>query len=168
MKKNKQAFTIVETLVTLLAITIMILGPLTFLYRSYHYAEFTKSKMISYGLAQEGLELATSLRNYNLSDFQTVADNCSAGCMADWDGVSNSPTFTPCSEESCRLYNASTTVAGQFYSSSGSAETEQYRYVKFVKNGNQSYTVDSVAWANVENTKVQVDLKKIIFNIVTK
>jgi type II secretory pathway pseudopilin PulG len=167
MKKQKQAFTIVETLITLLAITIMIAGPLAFMYRSYHYSEFIKSKIVSFGLAQEGLELATSLRNSDLAAFQDVADDCSESCMADWDGVSSTTVFTYCSGESCKLYKSSTdnTV---IYRSSGDTETGHYRYVKFTPNGTQGYTVESVAWQDVENTRVEVNLKKFMFNLVIK
>ncbi len=167
MKKQKQAFTIVETLITLLAITIMIAGPLTFMYRSYNYSEFIKSKIISFGLAQEGLELATSLRNVDLTAFQSAANSCSVSCMVDWDGVSSSTVFTACSGETCKLYKSSTDDT-RMYRSSGDTETGHYRYIKFTPNSTQGYTVESIAWANVENTIVEVNLKKYIFNLQIK
>ena len=65
-QKKIKAFTILETLITLLAISIMIVGPVMFVTKSYHYSNFVKAKIIATGLSQEGLELATSLRNYKL------------------------------------------------------------------------------------------------------
>lgn len=168
MKKNKQeAFTIVETLITLLAITLMIAGPLAFMYRSYNYSQFIKAKIIASGFSQEGLELATSLRNKDLAEFKTVATSCVTGCMVDWNGVSNTPTFTPCSDESCRLFKSSTDQNVQ-YGVNGDLPTDFYRYVKFTQNGVQSYTAESISWTTINSIKVEVNLKKIIFNIVTK
>jgi Tfp pilus assembly protein PilV len=164
---NMKAFTIIETLVTLLAITIMIAGPLTFMSRSYQYAEFIKYKTIGMGLAQEGLELATSLRNADLNEFNNVVDSCQNGCMADWNGVSSIPTFTACIENSCRLLKSSSDT-NILYRSIGDVETEFFRYVKFTPISDQSYGAESVVWANVNGIKVETILKKIIFNINIK
>jgi Tfp pilus assembly protein PilV len=171
MKKNtKNAFTIVETLVTLLAITIMIAGPLTFLYRSYNYSLLVESKMIATGLSQEGLELSTSYRNQDLNAFKTFADYCSVGCMIDWDGVSSTPTYESCDEESCRLYKSSTdnTVLFRKQSVTADTPTEFYRKVKFTANGTHGYVLESIAWSNLENIKAEVNMKKYIFNISIK
>lgn len=174
MKKNNskiQAFSIVETLVTLLAITLMISAPLAFMVRSHNYSEIVRSKIVSTGLAQEGLELVTSLRNQNLANFQTLSSNCSAttngGCMVDWDGISDTPTVTACTDNACRLYSNSAD-SGQMFRSSGDTETEYYRYVTLQQNGTQSYNAESVAYAYVNGVKVEVRLQKVITNIDIK
>lgn len=165
--KKIKGFTIVETLITLLAITIMITAPLTFMYRSYDYSRLIKNKIISTGLAQEGLEFATSLRNKDLNAFILVANNCSSGCMADWDGTSALPTFDTCTDESCALFKSSTD-SNQLYRKVGDTQTDQYRTIKFTANGTQSYTVESIAWSKLNDIKVEANIKKIIFNIKIK
>lgn len=164
---NKSAFTIIETLVTLLAISIMIAGPLTFMARSYSYATIIRAKVIETGLSQEGIELATSLRNDNLNNFQTTVNACSSGCMVDWNGISSKPTFLPCSAETCRLFKSSSDT-NTYYKTLGDIPTDYYRYVKFTANAADSYTVESVTYTYLNDIKVEVNLKKIIYNITIK
>lgn len=170
MKKLK-AFTIIETLITLMAITIMIGGPLTFLYRSYTYSNIIKEKIIATGLAQEGLELATSLRNYNLNDFKTIADDCKTGCSADWVWTSedSKPTFKPCNDidDTCRL-KKNKGNSSVMYRMEGDEDTDFTRAVYFLPNGNGSYLVKSSATATVDNLNVPVTLEKVIFNLDIK
>lgn len=168
---KKQAFTIVETLVTLLAITLMISAPLAFMVRSHSYAEIVRNKIISTGLAQEGLELMTALRNQNLANFQSMAATCTSfpngGCMIDWNGVSDTPTVQSCIDTGCRLYGSSADTF-QMYRSIGDVPTEFYRYVTLAQNGTQSYTAEAVSYSYINGVKVEVKLKKIISNINVK
>lgn len=169
MKKN--AFTIIETLVTLLAITIMISAPLAFMARSSNYSEVIRTKIIATGLSQEGLELATSLRNLNLANFQTAVSSCTSGadsgCMIDWDGVSDTPTMEGCAVENCQLFSESSDIT-QMYRKTGDTATGYFRYLTFVDNGGQSYTVESVVYSFVNQIKVEVKLKKVMSNINVK
>jgi type II secretory pathway pseudopilin PulG len=171
MKKNIPAFTIVETLVTLLAITLMISAPLTFMVRSHSYSEIIRNKIISTGLAQEGLELVTSLRNKNLVNFQTLATSCAVvtngGCMIDWNGVSDTPTMETCVDNGCQLF-ASSADTNQMYRKTGDKSTDFYRYVTLSANGSHSYTAEAVSYSIVNGIKVEVKLKKIISNINVK
>jgi hypothetical protein len=167
MKKN--AFTIIETLTTLLAITIMITAPLTFMYRSYKYSEFINSKVISLGLAQEGIELVTAYRNNNLANFKSKALECSSSCMVDWDGQSLTPTITVCSGDSCKLYgNTSDINNPELYRSSGDKDTGQHRSIKLSPNGAGGYLLESTAWSYVESIKVEAKLSKMIFELDIK
>jgi type II secretory pathway pseudopilin PulG len=171
MKKNKllnkKGFTIVETLITLLAITIMIAGPLTFMYKSFSYAEFVKTKVIATSLSQEGLELATSLRNADLATFISSADACSSGCNVDWDGVSTKPVFTSCTDTSCELHKT-TGDDTNFYKVSGDTGTGFFRQIVFTPNGTQGYMVESKVWSYVGGVKVEVVLKKVFLKLVIK
>jgi type II secretory pathway pseudopilin PulG len=168
---KKQAFTIVETLVTLLAITLMISAPLTFMVRSHSYAEIIRNKIISTGLSQEGLELITSLRNKNLTNFQSEAVKCVAvtngGCMVDWNGVSDIPTVEVCVDTGCQLF-ASSADPNQMYRKTGDRQTDFYRYVTLAANGSQSYTAEAVSYSYINGIKVEVKLKKVISNINVK
>lgn len=170
--KTKQAFTIVETLVTLLAITIMIAGPLTFMSRSYTYAEFITSRVISIGLAQEALELATAMRNIRIEDqgaepgFKSIASSCSGSyqCRVDWTGDSSVPVFTQCTGDSCEL----TKTSDEPYSSSGLGdETGFYRYIKFTETNTpgRGYLAEAVVWNFVDGRRVEVKLVKLIYNL---
>jgi type II secretory pathway pseudopilin PulG len=169
--KRKNAFTIVETLVTLLAITIMISGPLVFMQKSFTYAQFIKAKIIATGLSQEGLELATSFRNADTDEFDSKAASCSGGCSIEWDGVSALPSISPCSGEDCRLYRSKDNF-NYLYRASGISpnqeETNFYRKIIFTPNGSDSYTASSSVWTDINGIKVEVDLQKTIFKIRTK
>jgi type II secretory pathway pseudopilin PulG len=171
MKKNIPAFTIVETLVTLFAITLMISAPLTFMVRSHSYSEIVRNKIISTGLSQEGLELVTSLRNQNLANFQTLTASCAAttngGCMVDWNGVNDTPTVDVCADNGCQLFASSIDV-NQMYRKTGDKPTDFYRYVTLAANGSQSYTAEAVSYSYVNGIKVEVKLKKVISNINVK
>ena len=168
---KQQAFTIVETLVTLLAITLMIAAPLTFMVRSHSYSEIIRNKIISTGLAQEGLELITSLRNQDLANFQTEATKCAlvtnGGCMVDWDGTSDTPTVESCVDNACQLF-ASSADSTQMYRKSGDVPTDFYRYVTLAPNGTESYTAEAVSYSYISGIKVEVKLKKILTNINIK
>lgn len=169
--KNKRAFTIVETLVTLLAITIMISGPLIFMQRSFTYAQFIKAKIIATGLSQEGLELVTSFRNVDTDEFDSKAASCVAGCSVEWDGISAQPSLTPCSGDDCRLYRSKDNF-NYLYRKSGISpnqeETDFYRKIILTPNGTDSYTASSSVWTNINGIKVEVDLQKSIFKIRIK
>ncbi len=166
LNTKKDGFTIVETLITLLAISIMIAGPVTFAYKSFVYAKFVKYKIEGLSLSQEGLELATSLRNgaANKSDFQSIADSCSVGCSIDWNGESNLPTLTSCDGASCRLLQSSADT-NKTFRSIGDINTDYFRQIKFTKNSGESYTVESKVWREevLGEIKLDVSLKKIIY-----
>ena len=132
---------------------------------------FVRNKIISTGLAQEGLELITSLRNQNLSNFQTLATNCAVitngGCMIDWNGVNDTPTIETCVDNGCQLF-ASSADDNQMFRKTGDKPTDFYRYVILAQNGTQSYTAEAVSYSFVNGIKVEVKLKKIISNINVK
>jgi Tfp pilus assembly protein PilV len=164
--KKKKGFTIVETLITLLAISIMIAGPVTFAYKSFSYAKFVKYKMEALSLSQEGLELATSLRNgsANKTDFSDTVNGCSIGCAIDWNGESSLPTATSCDGESCRLFEV-LDAGNKTFRHIGDQETDYLRQVKFTKNAGDSYTVESRVWRDEVSDEIKLDviLKKIIY-----
>jgi hypothetical protein len=162
----KKTFTIVETLITLLSVSIMIAGPVFFAYKSFTYSKFIKSKIECLSFAQEGIELATSLRNGSLNkdEFQNTANICNNGCAIDWNGESSLPTLTTCDGDSCRLLQNSSDTYRSFRHI-GDLPSEYYRKVTFTKNTGDSYTVTSKVWKLHEGDELQVDveLKKNIF-----
>jgi type II secretory pathway pseudopilin PulG len=175
MKKNiskQKAFTIIETLMTLLAISLMIAGPLTFMYRSYKYSEFSISRAVSLGLAQEGLELATSIRNASTTTFQAMASKCTSGCWVDWDSSISTPSYDTCdmgdanNEGDCKLWKKND--GSQLYRVSGDTETDFSRAVKISSNGTGGYMVESTAWSYVDEIRVESKLSKMMFDIKIK
>jgi Tfp pilus assembly protein PilV len=163
---NKKTFTIIETLVTLLVVSIMIVGPVTFAYKSFVYSKFVKGKIEALSLSQEGLELATSLRNGSntSSDFVTLANACGIGCSIDWNGESNLPTLTSCQDETCRLLQSSAD-SNKTFRHIGDINTDYYRQLVFKKNQGNSYLVTSKVWKVKDDgdIAVEVELKKNIF-----
>ena len=168
-EKQKKGFTILETLITLLAISIMIVGPVTFVAKSYHYANFVKQKIIATGLSQEGLELATSLRNLDLAQFKNMASACSTSCAIDWNGNGSTPTYTPCTDTGCQLSLITNDDGSRSYRNIVGGEVSDFsRFIKITTNGSQSYTVEADTYADVDGLKLQVKLKKVMFPIVIK
>lgn len=160
---------------TLLAISLMIAGPLTFMYRSYKYSEFSISRAVSLGLAQEGLELATSIRNASITTFQAMANDCASGCMVDWDGEDDTPTYITCdmgdtnNEGDCKLFKSKTDTSQLYRASISDPEfTGYFRAVKISSNGVGGHMVESIAWSYVDEIKVESKLSKMMFDIKIK
>lgn len=169
MKKHKKlrAITIVETLITLLAISIMISGPVYFVSKSFQYSKFLQDKMTATALSQEGLELATSLRNLSTTTFATTLDSsCGSGvCAIDWSGDSDQPRVLPCdqSNNTCQLMIVNEN-GFEVWKHAG-AETSRFLRALYVnKNSTNGYTVESRVWVN-EDTAFPIDvrLKKILY-----
>jgi type II secretory pathway pseudopilin PulG len=76
-KKNIKGFTLVETLVSIMIITTVILGPLTVAMGASAYAKQTKDTMTALYLAQESLEL---LHHQQDSIFVRCLSNSSSNC----------------------------------------------------------------------------------------
>ncbi len=172
MKNIKlRAFTILETLVTLLAISIMIAGPVAFVAKSYHYSNFVTQKIIATGLSQEALELATSMRNYNLSDFKNMSLACTNSCAIDWNGDGAVVTYSSCdnASENCNMYLLDNPDGSRSYRTIFGGETSDfYRYIKVTTNGTESYTIEADTYTYVDKIKLEVKLKKVFFPIVIK
>jgi Tfp pilus assembly protein PilV len=179
-KKKKTAITIVETLITLLAISIMISGPVYFVSKSFQYSKFLQDKMIATALSQEGLELITSLRNLGITSssgetfeglttgsFSTaIEENCSTGvCAIDWTGDSSEPRLLPCdpSNNTCQLL-VTRDDGFEVLKHAGAEASGFLRAMYIVKNSDNGYTVESRVWVN-EDTAFPVDvrLKKILY-----
>jgi hypothetical protein len=143
----------------------MLIGPLTFVSKSFNYSAFIKHKTEAIALSQEGLEFATSLRNgvSNIADFVNIVNNCSAGCSSDWNGINNVPDFQACSGENCKMsYNSSDPY--QKFRHVGDKNTDYFRTVKFIKNQGSSYNVESRVWREDDGEiKVDLVLNKTIF-----
>jgi hypothetical protein len=161
------AITIVETLITLLAISIMISGPVYFVSKSFQYSKFLQDKMTATALSQEGLELATSLRNLSTTTFSTSMDSiCSSGvCAIDWSGDSDQPRVLPCdaSNNSCQLMIVD--EGGLEVWKHVGSETSRFLRALYVnKNSTNGYTVESRVWVNEDTAfPVEVKLKKILY-----
>jgi hypothetical protein len=168
MKNKFKAVTLVETLITLLAISFMIAGPIFFVSRSFSYAGYVQQKIIATGLAQEGLELATSLRNNSTTTFTTQMDaNCAGNCAIDWNGESDTPTLFSCdpSTNNCRLNLVNINGAETFRALGAGEQSPYLRALSVEKNDTlQSYTVTSRVWSKEDATFiVDVKLKKILY-----
>jgi Tfp pilus assembly protein PilV len=173
MKKNKKikALTIIETLLTLVAISIMLAGPLAFVSKSFSYAKFVQQNTIATGLSQEGLELITAYRNgVASSTVISQLDSCASsnGCYIDWSGVTGGNSdfrISPCTGDSCRLYKSQ---AGDFFTYkngiSSADGTDFLRQIIVKKEGiNKAYTIKSRVWSDLDSIPVDVVLQKTIF-----
>ena len=64
--KHKQGFTLVETFVAIVILTIAVIGPLSLLSKAITDGNFAKNQITAYYLAQEGLEMVVNIRDRNL------------------------------------------------------------------------------------------------------
>ncbi len=165
--KNKlttklKTFTIVETLISILAISIMLVGPITFVSKSFKYASFTKDRIIAIALSQEGLELMTSLRNGSTDaefvDIVTDADCGASVCSIDWNGSSDTPTLKTCVENSCALYTLSSDPKSSYRHGLGDTPTSFFREISIEDNGNEIYTVRSRVYKEVDSSDIPVEI----------
>jgi prepilin-type N-terminal cleavage/methylation domain-containing protein len=62
---GKQGFTLLETLVTIVIISIGVLGSINLINNSFGLATIAKNKLIAADLAQEGFELVRNIRDVN-------------------------------------------------------------------------------------------------------
>lgn len=162
-----KALTIVETLITLLAMSFMIAGPIFFISRSFSYSHYLQKKTIANSLAQEGLELVTSWRNNSTTTFSSTVDSVclNSSCAVDWNGSSDIPTLRSCSQEneSCRLYLYSENGIQMFRHGIGTEASPYLRSLNISKSGN-AYIIESRVWSEEDPIfKIDVKLKKIIY-----
>jgi Tfp pilus assembly protein FimT len=174
MNKKRKAVTLIETLITLLAISIMIAGPVTFTVRSISFSQFVRGKVVATGLAQEGVELATALRNGSTDAVFTsaIAPCLNTACSVDFSFDQNDTTgtanisFAACSGAGCGLYRNTAEVDSLWRQSlSYTGGTDYSRSVTFVPNANGSYTVKSRVWKEQSGNSLPVDvtMEKTIF-----
>jgi hypothetical protein len=172
MKKKKNAVTIIETLITLLAITIMISGPIGFVVKSFEYSSFIRDKTFATFFAQEGLELITALRNGNTDiEFKNAINNClNTECLIDFDFVENNPnpqiTLSPCTGVSCILYKNPAEIDSLYRQNIAYSESsDYYRTITFTLQTNGSYNVKVRVYTIFSNGYLPIDvtLEKNIF-----
>ena len=64
-KGQKNGFTLLETLVTIVVISVGVLGSINLINNSFGLATIAKNKLIAADLAQEGFELVRNIRDVN-------------------------------------------------------------------------------------------------------
>ena len=87
-KGQKNGFTLLETLVTIVVISVVVLGSINLINNSFGLATIAKNKLIAADLAQEGFELVRNIRDVNYlnnNNWLQGLDSCltSSGCLID-------------------------------------------------------------------------------------
>jgi Tfp pilus assembly protein PilV len=169
-------FTLIETLVAILVLTVAIVGPLTIASRGLGAALISKDQTVAFYLAQDAIEYVRYKRDSNrlagLADSLTGLDStngCTAsnGCMID----SVSDTVTACGATCTNInYDSSRNI---FAYSSG-AVTPYVRKVSLVSpvcasggvpcNNNETSVTVQVTWKDIGGATHTVTLRENLLN----
>ncbi len=143
-----KAFTLVETLVSTMIISLVILGPLTVAINASTYARQTKDIMVATYLAQEATELLHHLQDSIY--LKCVADNTSSNTVcqaqANSDGVYEIPR-----ETAWRVFKSQLTTGVSCFTAPGCT----YDFIDFTANENVAptkYLVSNIACSTLSIT----------------
>lgn len=194
--KNKQqksictrGFTLVETMVAISILMLAILGPLSIASSGLRNSAYARDQIVAYYLAQEGIEFARYVRDYNYvlnlrqqpTEWDYVLSDCGSGCTIDtvaWfdDGNNNnnedpaSYVFSPCTPgcAASRLYLNLENQYTHNSSSGANPSTSYFRYivVKDVDSDDGYITIESnVQWESRAGGIKEFQLVEDIYEI---
>ncbi|MFH1180983.1 MAG: hypothetical protein V1705_01070 [bacterium] len=97
--RNKNGFTIIETLTAIFVLTAGVVGAITFINQALRAGKTDSSRLVASYLAQEGMEVVRNIRDSNflkerLGQPAVWTDGlleCSAGCEADYNSLNLQP-----------------------------------------------------------------------------
>jgi prepilin-type N-terminal cleavage/methylation domain-containing protein len=162
-KKQKAAFTLVETLVAIAILLLAIGGPLTIAAQSFFAARFSKDNLTAIYLAQEGIEVVRYQRDSNSlagADWLSGLSNC-LGEKCFRGAFTNNPIFNACSAECIPLgYNETTNQYGY-----GNIPVSKYtREISVQQLSETEIVVTSIVkWSN-GSIEREVELKENLYN----
>lgn len=150
--KNKNGFTLVETLVAIAILLLAIVGPMTVAQKGMQNAQFASEQITAVFLAQEAIEAVRQARderalsayksNTNIGGTNNWAPTCTGGCA--YNQTQNE--FIPCSSaDGCRLHVNSTTGLYTYTLSDPQSIFTRTVTIGGVNNGGRPVTVD-VSW----------------------
>ena len=139
--KNQPAFTLPETLLSIILLTVGLLVVLTYFATAHRHAVETRSAIIAANLAQEGVEVVRNIRDTNeMHRFRdwTTGDNCSTSTNGDCDPFRGFPNNV--NQRKTVNYNSTvftnpgqtwlTLNASNFYTHGAGATTLFYRVIR--------------------------------------
>lgn len=173
-KRERAAFTLLETIIALTLIISAVTGPFTLATRSIFSAKFAKDKLTALNLAGEGIELVRAMRENNvLHTFDWRGAGCGAGttpyCTNLADGSYQPDVFTVANGSQPPLAGASPqllrfdSVTG-FYSQSSGSITLFTRVITIsTPAANQMRVVSLVTWTQ-SGIDRQARLQEVFYN----
>ena len=155
--KEKNGFTLIETLLAVTVLVMSITGPLTIAAKSLNSAVFAKSEVTAFYLAQEAIEYVRNVRDTNALLARTSADPTSpqywlsglascigTSCTVEATNTSPSQAIAPCSGACAPLlYQAST----GFYGYQNGLPSQFTRSFSLEKINDNEYAITaSISW----------------------
>ncbi len=175
---KEKGFTIIETLIAILVLSLSITGPLFYVSSSFHLAKQAKYRMTGYFLALETLEEIKFVRDIAISDTavgvdstNTWADNFDIGATYfDWDkelGTFKNDCIASLPAPPCGSLEYDTT-SGYHYGA-GTGNSIFYRYVEIIEDGsrpNERKVVITVGW-NDGIVDGELEVVEFVYNFNT-
>lgn len=171
---TKRGFTLIETLMAILVLTIAIAGPLTIAGKGLNVALISKDQLTATYLAQDGLEYVRFLRDSNrLSNTSwltnlggCVPSGSIAGCYLDSTG--QSPAVPTSCGTTCPAMYYNPTANIYWYSSVGSSVSLFTRTVTITTpvggNANEASVVVTVSWLDSGRVTRSVSVQENMLN----
>lgn len=165
LAKQKNGFTLVETLVAIGVLTMALAGPLFLVQQSFMSAYFAKDQMIATALAQEGIEYVRAVRDGNYlsgRSWLSTISACTGGkCTVDTVNNSLAACVGACSPLN---FNKNTKDYNQAVTTSINSPTPFTRTITVTNISSNEIRVDSdVSWTD-RNVNRNVTLSEFLMD----
>lgn len=154
--RSNKGFTLIETLVALVILTMAVIPLLTLAESASQLSADIRNDMVAAGLAQEGVEIIHAIRDTNWFSSQAFDNGLAAGSyQLEWNSV---PPLTPATGDPLNLNNG-------VYTYSGGTATIFTRTVTLTNvSANEIKVVSTVTWPSRGNSTKTISVEDHLFN----
>ncbi|HUO56284.1 MAG TPA: prepilin-type N-terminal cleavage/methylation domain-containing protein [Candidatus Paceibacterota bacterium] len=183
---SQHGFTLIETLVALLLITVAIIAPMSLVTQSLLAAYYARDQITASNLAEEGIELIRSARDdavLSTAEGNTVdllgpiLSACTTACYIDTTKQDNPPVIVPCASGGCPKLNVNSSLglygysSGDGWSPSDFTRTITVQSIRTDANNNNSTeeikVTSIVSWKTINFQTQGVTLSENMYNWVS-
>lgn len=167
-----RGFSLIETLVAVLLLTIAIAGPLTLASKGLTATTVAKDQFVAFYLAQDAMEHVRYLRDTamlclaagstsgpcaGVSDWLSLLANCKGSTGCRFDSLGNNPPAPVVCETPCMVLKYNRTLKNYNYDTSGSSDVSDtpQQYVRTIKvddttlGSSEAVVTVSVSWTDL-------------------
>lgn len=155
LKKRKEGFTLIETLVAITILLIAVVAPISIIGNSIHQIYYAKDEMLAINLAQEGIEMVRKIRDSNM-----LANEVPATVTA-WDSgitagtyIVNAPAFSlAIAGADTKIYKNASGFYDQVPGGTATQFTSRTIVITDVVAGREKKVVSTVTWKTGNDTR---------------